>query len=406
MTPASGPARYPNRRMLMASTVAGTLSGFLLPYARFFRSRGWGVEALTGTSRHADALRPDFDRVWQVPWSRSLASRGNVRAFAEVRRILKEGDFDLVHVHTPIASMITRTAAASLGRSSPVIVYTAHGFHFIQGGDAVPNLVYTLVERLGGLWTDRLIVISSEDAQQAVARRIVPQQRLVHFPGVGIDLDHYAPSEALRERAASMREELGIPRTATVYTMMAEFQPGKNHVSAVEAFSRLDDDSAFLLFLGNGPLLEQVASQVDRLGLRARVKFLGFLSDIRPLVLGSAATLLPSRREGLSRSVLESLALGVPVVGGDRRGIRELVDPDLGILVQPDDVEGLTRAMSAILAFPTAGELRERCDTRLRQYSINRLIQLHEELYDDVLSDQNTGHRRGPVRNRQARPDE
>jgi len=381
----------------MVTTVPVTLKGFLLPYARHFRECGWHVEALTGPNSRGGVLEGEFDRVWDVPWSRTLMAPGNITALPRIRRILANGRFDVVHVHTPIAALLTRIAAASMGRRSPAIVYTAHGFHFIEGGDRVQNLVYALVERAGGVWTDRLVVISVEDARQALARRIVPASRLVHLPGIGIDLSFYAPTTHLQERAAALRGECGVPQDATVYTMVAEFQPGKNHRVAVDAFNKLENGGAHLFFAGTGPLKDEVACQVERLGLRGRVHFLGFMADIRPLVLTSDATLLPSRREGLSRAVLESLTLGVPVVGGNRRGIRELVDDDLGILVEPDDVDGLARALSEVLAFPTHGQLRERCERRLEEYSLDRLLSLHEDLYDDVLAAQRT-HRRVRVR--------
>lgn len=374
------------RRLLMVTTVPGTLTGFLLPYARHFRERGWEVDAATGAgSQVGTTISGEFTRVWELPWSRTLATTGNLRALPRMRKILAVGRYDLVHVHTPIASLVTRLAAAIMGSGRPAIAYTAHGFHFYEGGNPVQNFIYAAAERLGGTWTDRLIVINAEDARQALARKLVPASRLAQVPGVGIDLDFYAPTVDLRDQAARLRDRLGIPRAATVYTMIAGFQPGKNHTAAVKAFSLIEDRDSHLILAGIGPLQDQVQRQVDSFGLRSRVHFLGFVTDIRPLVLTSDATLLPSQREGLSRAVLESLSLGVPVIGGNCRGIRELVDDDVGILVEPDDVEGIKRALTEICSFPTHGRLRDRCRSRLASYSLDHLLQLHGDLYEELL---------------------
>lgn len=373
-------------RILIVTTAPQTIKGFLLPYVRHLRDQGWYVEAATCDGPSRAGLDPEFERVTTMSWSREVPRMGNVRALREMRRVLKRGRFEIVHVHTPIAATLTRAAAASLGTERPWMVYTAHGFHFYRGGDRLRNAVYGTVERVSGLVTDREIVINEDDAEGAVERGIVPRERLRLFPGIGIDLDHYAPSEALLAAADSYRQELGIPQTSRVYAMIAEFQPGKNHRTAIDALARLNDPDAHLVLAGDGPTRPVVEQQVADLGLERQVHFVGVLADVRPLMLTSDATLLPSRREGLSRSVLESLAIGVPVIGGRTRGIRDVVDPDLGILVDPDDVAGFSRAYRDVLAFPSHGGLRQRSMPRMETYSIDHLIALHQELYDELIA--------------------
>ena len=371
--------------MLIVTTVHQTLRAFLLTFADHLRAQGWEVEAATAPDPEVAEIADRFDRVHPVSWARSVADPGNARAFREIRRVLERGDYDVVHVHTPIAALVTRLAAASLRGRRPAVVYTAHGFHFYAGGDPRRNLLFRTAERIGGRFTDRLIVINTEDRDAALRHRIVPAARLRLFPGIGVDLDHYAPTPETHEAARRLRAELGIPADVAVYTMLAEFTPRKNHRAAIQAFGRLPDRDARLVLGGGGPREDETRALVDRLGLTERVVFLGMVRDVRPLVLSSNATVLPSRQEGLSRAVLESLTIGVPVVGGNTRGIRDLVDPDLGVLVDPDDVEALARAMTAVTALPTHGALRERSLERMERHSLARVIELHDELYDELL---------------------
>ena len=134
-------------------------------------------------------------------------------------------------------------------------------------------------------------------------------------------------------------------------------------------------------------LAARLETRVRRKGKWCRevVHLLGSLSDVRPLMLASAATVLPSRREGLSRSVLESLTLGIPVLGARVRGIADLVPDGAGTLVEPDDVQGLAAAMRRAWLFPRPAVLRQQLDGHLQQYSLDRLLLLHEELYEEAL---------------------
>jgi glycosyltransferase involved in cell wall biosynthesis len=393
----SDPAQAPHDRqprILLVTTVFQTLRAFLLPFLRHLRAEGWHVEAATRAEPDAAEVAPEVDALHGVSWARDAGALDNLRAVREVRRVVKDGGFDVVHVHTPIAALVTRIAVGTL-RQRPAVVYTAHGFHFYEGGDPRRNLAFRTAEKIGGRWTDRLVVINSEDHAAALKHRIVPADRLRLFPGIGVDLAHYAPTPEMLDAGRRLRVDLGIAPGTTVYTMLAEFQPGKNHRTAIDAFSRLPDRDARLLLGGGGPLEADIRAQVEQLGLTDRVMLLGMVADVRPLLLTSAAMVLPSRREGLSRSALEALALGVPVVGGDTRGIRDLVDPDLGVLVDPDDVEGLARAMTDVLKLPAHDALRELSRERMQKYSIERVVALHDELYAELLAARANGRATG-----------
>lgn len=367
---------------MVVSTVPSTLRAFLLPYAHHCRAGGWTVDAVTGPGAVDPSVREAFDEVHQVPWARSLQQAQLGAAAAKVRRLLPA--YDLVHTHTPIASFVTRVAALSLPRARrPVVVYTAHGFHFHDAGSRRTNAVYGAAERLAGRATDRLVVLTETDLLAARRRRLVPDDHLLLLPGVGIDLAHYAPSPALLAEARTTRDRLGLSEGTPLLTVVAALDPGKNHAAALHALARVPE--AHLACAGQGPERDRLEALARSLGITERVHLLGSLPDVRALVLGSRATVLPSRREGLSRSVLESLALGVPVVGSRVRGIRELVPPEAGVLVDPDDVDGLAAGMRRTAGFPAPPELRARLEQHLAPYAVERLLAAHDELYREAL---------------------
>ena len=379
-------------RLLVVTTVPGTLIHFLLPYAEHMRGRGWQVDALTGEVDDGSPpeLLAAYDRIFRTRWQRDLTHpRTWTAAPRDVRQLLLRERYDVVHTHTPIASFVVRLVVASVPRASrPAVVYTAHGFHFHPGQRPALNVAFRGAERLAGRWTDRLLVINETDHEAARRHRVVPDGRLVLMPGIGLDLDHYRPTDDLLADADKLRAELGLAPGQPLLSVVAALNPGKGHLDVLRAFATVADElDAVLACAGRGPLREAIEQEAARLGVTERLVMTGSLKDVRPLVLASRATVLASRREGLSRSVLESLALGVPVIGTRIRGIADTVGwPGAGLLVEPGDVAGLAAAMREVQGFPEPRELRAHLDPHLREYGVEPLLARHAELYEGLLA--------------------
>lgn len=203
-------------RMLMATTVPETLRAFLLPFADHFTRLGWTVDAMARGASSSEECRRHFGTVHDVDWSRNpLDPRNLSAAIDRVRRVVEAGEYDLVHVHTPVAGFVTRMALRhlrDLGR--PKVVYSAHGFHFHRGGHPMTNLAYRCLERMAGRWTDGLIVLNDEDFEAARRLKIVPEGRLHLVPGIGVDTKASVPTRSRRKRSRRSDPSWGWP-TAT-----------------------------------------------------------------------------------------------------------------------------------------------------------------------------------------------
>ena len=384
--PEPTPTSSRQARLLLVTTVPSTFY-FLLPYASYFSAKGWQVDGMTGQAPMPAQTRSALAHVHAVSWSRRLADPSNLRAVLQVRRILRDGRYDIVHTHTPIASFVTRVATATIPRTSrPRLAYTAHGFHFHAGGSRLKNAFYVGAEVLAGRVTDRLVVINEEDGRVAGRFRVVSRDRLVMMPGIGIDLSHYRRTPELLAQAVRARRSLEVADGAVLLTVVAELTPRKNIAVAIAALARNADHRLHLVVAGVGPLAASLTQQAQRLGVADRVHLLGSVSDVRPLLLSSAALVLPSRREGLSRAVMEALALGVPVIGSRTRGITDLVEPDGGLLVAPDDEVGLSVAYDAVQSHERGDALATRLADRLTRLSLDHLIRQHERLYAALLN--------------------
>jgi glycosyltransferase involved in cell wall biosynthesis len=370
----------------MVTTVPVTLRGFLLPFAEHFRGRGFRVDAMArGVGQCLECLA-GFDRVWEVDWSRNPFDPRNLGpARRRAREVMAAGAYDLVHVHTPVAAFVTRLALRGSRRAAgPRVIYTAHGFHFYRGGPRLRGAAFRALEALAARWTDYLVVINREDT--AAGRRLLPPERVRYMPGIGVDLRRYAPAAVADRDVARVQGELGLLVGERLFLMVAEFIPRKRHRDALAAFVHLGRADARLAFAGGGPLEEAMKRRVAELGLTHRVHFLGFRDDIPALMRASVAVLLPSEQEGLPRSVMEALSLGVPVVGTRIRGTTELLEAGCGSLVPVGDVGALAAALGWMLDHSEgARQMGRRGRERMAEYGLDKVIALHEELYAEAL---------------------
>jgi glycosyltransferase involved in cell wall biosynthesis len=375
-------------RLLYVTTVSATLA-FLGPLATHFRNRGWCVDAMARGAGCSEEFSAAFDRTWEAGWSRNPMDPRNLFSGArQVRSVVSSGRYDIVHVHTPVAALVTRYALRQ--RSSkikPRMIYTAHGFHFHPQGGRLKNTLFQTLEKLGGRWTDYLVVINRTDEEAAKKCHIVAPEKIWYMPGIGVDLRRLAPSQVDADDVKNVRQEMVLYPGQPLLVMLAEFIPRKRHCDLLEAFARVRRPNAHLAFAGNGRGESVTRRLAKSLGLEKRVHFLGFRRDVEALIRASTATILPSVQEGLSCSVMESLCLETPVIGSDIRGIRDLVGSNAGILVMPGDIEGLARAIEQILDHPEEASAMGRCGReRMREFDLTQVVQCHERLYEHALN--------------------
>jgi glycosyltransferase involved in cell wall biosynthesis len=244
--------------------------------------------------------------------------------------------------------------------------------------------VFRALETLAARWTDYVVVMNREDEE--AARGLLPPERVWYMPGIGVDRLRYAPEGVTEAEVAQVRRELDLRVGERLFLMIAEFIPRKRHRDALAAFAHLRRADARLAFAGTGPLEESMKRRASELGISGRVHFLGLRRDIPALVRASVAVLLPSEQEGLPRSAMESLSLGVPVVGSRIRGTADLLECGGGVLVSVGDVAALAGALGRVLDHPEqAREMGRRGRERMADYGLDRVIGLHERLYEEAL---------------------
>lgn len=324
-----------------------------------------------------------FDRVWDAAWSRKPTDLRNLTMLRRISRLVRDQEYDLVHVHTPIASFVTRLALNKLRQQYGLrIVYTAHGFHFHPQGGAIRNKLFETLERRAAKWTDFLVVMNQDDLKAAQDIAMIPPHRLCFMPGIGIDRSRYSTSSVSEKELRRLYAELGLNAETPVLLMLAEFVERKRHADAIQAFSRISDSKAQLILAGTGPLLEPMRRLAVQLGVADRVHFLGARNDVPVLMKASRALILPSSQEGLPRAILEAMSMGLPVIGSRIRGTADLLKENAGLLLAVGDIDGLSRAMQLMIDDPNAAAAMGRNgQVQSERYDLAHILRMHEEIY-------------------------
>mgnify|MGYP000855911770 CR=1 FL=1 len=366
-------------KILIVATVANHIKAFHIPYIEFLKSRGYQVEVACAPDRFIyDIPTP----VHQIFFSRFPFSLKNIKAYLAIKKIISEENYRLIHVHTPIAAFLVRLAARKY--KTPVI-YTAHGFHFYKGAPIFDNFLFKFIETLAARWTTCLIVINEEDLQAAKTMGYVPGENLFYIPGVGVNLDYYQLQGSTKEA----RQELGISDDVPMVLCAAEFSPNKNHILLLDAWEQtlhLVPD-AVLVLAGFGQLETEIKEKIKDRDLEHSVFMIGYRYDLPRFLHMADVVVLPSKREGLPRAILEAMACAKPVVATNIRGNRDLVeDGKNGFLVPLHSPEPLARALALLL---TDRNLAAKMGTSGREmadeYSLSNVIEQNWDLYKRFL---------------------
>jgi glycosyltransferase involved in cell wall biosynthesis len=270
-------------------------------------------------------------------------------------RLLRRERPDIVHLHNAFHGIVGRPIARLSG--VPVVVQTIHNWWYLEPAGSLRARVYTQLERFAARFSDAVLFINHDDVRRAGELGIVPPER-IHFVGNGID------TLALERRlvTASRREARGrleLDHGDLVITMIARLEYPKDHGTLLEAFARLvaDVPHARLLVVGQGLEEERIRELASSLDIVDATRFVGHVPDISGLLTASDILVLSSHCEGFGRCLVEGMVAGLPVVGTDVPGIRDVIaNEHTGLLVPQGDAGALHAALSRLALDPSERE--------------------------------------------------
>lgn len=374
------------KKVLFVATVVKThIMEFHIPFLKMLKEMGWetAVAAKNDYDNPAECVIPFCDTYYNIPFERNPFKFKNVIAYRKLKKIIDDNQYDIIHCHTPVGAMLTRIAARKARISGSLVVYTAHGFHFYKGAPLINWLLYYPVERYLARDTDIIITINREDYERAQKFKA---KMIQWIPGVGIDTNRFK----VRTTRQKKREELGI-KDRFVLLSVGELIARKNHKIVLEAISKLKErkeyEKILYIICGQGLLSEELKNIVSALGIKDKVWFLGYRSDIPDICNASDLFVFMSKQEGLPVALMEAMACGIPVICSDIRGNTDLIS---------DDVNGRVIKMSSEQLANSIMEMMQRQDLRdqyskvaletIKNYELNSVLEEVRSIYIKGLS--------------------
>ncbi|MBN9647081.1 glycosyltransferase family 4 protein [Terrisporobacter glycolicus] len=366
------------KKILYVTTVSRTINAFLIPHIERLIDEGYEVDCACSIDKEVDKRIVDKGcNIFDTPFSRNPLDVKNIKAFKKLIKLQRENQYDIVHVHTPVASVFGRI----LKRKFPSLktIYTVHGFHFFKGGPKLNWLIYYPIEKLMAKYTDMAVTINSEDFERA---KKIGIKEVCMTNGVGLDLSFY--NHKLYDKK-QCRKKFNINDDDFVIVMIAEVNKNKNHeqmINAVEELVKVHK-SVKVLCAGDGPLLKHIKEEIKNRNLSHVINMLGFRSDINEIISCSDVGMLMSYREGLPRNIMELMAFGKPIVGTNVRGVRDLIDEGKnGYLVEVGDYMKTFYALNTLINDNNLlSKMSENCLKRVNKYSIEHIMKELVEVY-------------------------
>lgn len=337
-------------KILLTATVQSHICQFHKPLVEMLHEHNCEVHvAARDNLAEKNGLKLDFaEKVFDVPFSRSPKSKDNIKAYKQLKKIIDEGQYDVIHCNTPMGGIVTRLAARKARKNGTKVFYTAHGFHFYKGAPKKNWIVFYPIEKFfANHYTDKLITITNEDYDLA-NKKFKCQIERIH--GVGVDEKRYFPIS--EEEKKKLRLEMGYNENQKLILCIGELLPNKNQQMAIrmmpEIVKKFQD--AMLLIAGNGPEKNNLENLIAELGLQNNVRLLGYVTNLQDYQHIADVCVSCSKREGLPLNIVEAMMSGTPVVATYNRGHRELItDEQNGYLVSINDNSSMIEKVLTLL---------------------------------------------------------
>jgi glycosyltransferase involved in cell wall biosynthesis len=295
---------------------------------------------------------------------------------AALRRLRWE--YELVHTHQGLWEAVATGMGQSWLRRTPTLVQPASSGYYGEAEE--------LGRTRGAFWLRRAILrntafaaISADLERQWLALGVDPK-RLVRMAS-GVDADHFRPGPSVMESGLG-----GRPRV--VFT--GRLHPQKNLDTLLDAWPAVVcARGATLIVVGQGPDRERLEGRAAALGVTDHVRFLGALEDPAEILRAADAFVLPSVAEGMSNSLLEAMATGLPCLASRIGGNVDLLEEgQTGLLLPVDEPEAWASALLALIDDPARGR---RLGTAARQrieseYALPVVVDRYVALYRELLA--------------------
>ncbi len=346
-------------KIVHIASLSETVQAFLFPLMEKLIQKGYEIDVITSDQdaklKNNHFIKENNIAVYDVHIPGKFSPWKFFTAYSTMLELFKGLKPDIIHTHSPYASLIARSAASNA--KVPYIIYTSHGFYFTEQMNWFKRHFFSYLEkRAAKKCTDYLFTVNSEDREYAIKHHFMDKEKIINLQSVGVDTKvKFNPIRIHSSIKYALREELMIKDGEKVFNYTGFLIPEKGIIELLQAFTVLHQKYPFtkLIVAGEPRDRKEDKKYADKIKhliktnkLEETVNFLGYRADIPELLSITDVFVLPSHKEGMSISSLEAMSMGVPVVGTNIRGVREeIIDGKTGYLVPYQDISQLFKAM-------------------------------------------------------------
>ena len=315
---------------------------------------------------------------------RSLTAFSDNRiALRNLSKVLKENCIEVIHCNTPVGGLVGRLCGRKFHTKH--IIYTAHGFHFYKGAPLINRTVFKWAEQIMAHWTDVIITMNQEDFEAAKKFKLRKNGKVFKVHGVGITLSEYEDIIVDKE---GKRRELGFTPQDIICISAGDLVARKNYGVAIEAIASIPSPNIHYLICGLGPEQKELEELAKQRGVENQIHFLGFRNDMKELMKISDIFILSSLQEGLPRSLMEAMAIGLPVIASRIRGNVDLIEEGKnGYLCQPMSSAEFARGINALSQNRSARQIMGAHNlVVIKGYDISVVQKEIANIYKEVLT--------------------
>ena len=400
------------KKILFVATVDSHIRHFHIPYLKYFKDQGYEVHVATSDDEHE---KFDYcDNKHKIDFMRSPFKKDNIKAYKEMLELLENEKFNIIHCHTPTASVITRLAVRKLRKGvmrslysskDMQVIYTAHGFHFFKGAPLKYWAIFYNIEKWLSKYTDKLITINSQDFEYA---KKFKAKKVYKIDGVGVDASKFNFNMTDKEKA-SIREELSyitpdfdLKEDDTIITYVAEFIDRKNQDMIIDIMKniiwnskaeesdtkeQISPNNIKLLLVGTGVNRTKYENKIKDYGLEKNILITGYRNDVPKILKISDIAISCSKHEGLPFNLVEAQMCGLPIVATDCRGNDEVVEENqTGYLISDFNKE---KFENKLLKLCNSKSMRERMGKNAlnnsKKYKLSRIIDEMKKIYEEEV---------------------
>lgn len=376
------------KKALMYASVASMIDLFNMDNINILQELGYTVDvacnfdegSITSDER-VEEFKQELEKrgikCFNIPIPRDVKKINEIKKSYIMTKELTKNNYNLVHCHSPIGSVICRLAFRN---TRTRMIYTAHGFHFFKGAPLKNWIIFYPIERWMARYTDVLITINQEDFERAKSFHV--REKVANINGIGID------AQKFKERGRSsqnvgLRKKLNLPLDTIIIASVGQLSKRKNHGVVIKALKEINNPKIIYLIVGEGEERNNLTQLVREYKLNKQVLLLGYRSDVNKILRITDIFMFPSLQEGLPVSLMEAMATGLPCIVSDVRGNRDLIDQEKGgfVVNKNEDsfyAQAISRLMKDVALRKTMGDYNE---TKIREFSKERINKKMFQIY-------------------------